>query len=277
MIINRIEYIMKFRPYSRQKKFRKFSNRKDKRTIITLAVILGALIPYLSGGLYLLWHIPYEATMAGYDIDRSQFIPLNNTALSEWADTFNLHYENNNTPLDYVLTVFYNDTNYNVTARYGTAGDACIWTGMMLMAQSLHYAAAKESGTQAEIDDAIRIVTKALNGTSLLMAIPSGGIGEGYPAMMARSITPKNWVEQGNAPVDAFNYTHEEAMDQDDIFNGTGAYSDWWWKGYPSTDQWSGIFLGIGQCARIFMSETDPETLWIRTRVRDLAIQIIES
>jgi len=260
---------MKFRPYG------KFG-KKDKKTILLVSVILGILIPYLAGGFYLLWHLPYEATMAGYDIDRSQLIDANYTAMAGWADEFNLYYENNNTPLDYVLTVYWNDTSYTNITRYGTAGDATIWTGMMLMAQSLHYAAAVKTGVQSKIDDALRLAERALRGVSILMAVPSGGIGEGYPAMIARSVTPKNWTEVGGAPVDAYDYENPEEMDADDIFEGTGAYSDWWWKGYPSTDQWSGIFLGLGQCARVFMQDTHPETQWIRTRVRDLAIQIIE-
>ncbi len=260
---------MKFRPYG------KFG-KKDRRVAIISFTILGISLSYLFGGFYLLWHIPYEATMA-YEIDDSQFIDANYTRMAEMANTFNIYWDNNNTPLDYTLTVYWRDTNYTEIVRYGTSGDAAIWTGMMLAAQSLHYAVAKESGNETEIQYALNLVKKALRGVSILIAVPSGGIGEEYPCILARSVTPKDWMEKGGAWIDAYNYTNPEAMDKNDIFEGAGDYKDWWWKGYPSTDQWSGIILGLGQCARVFMEDDDDSTKWIRDRVKDLAKQIIEN
>ncbi len=260
---------MKYRPYGKL-------GRKDKRIAILTVIVCGTVVPYLIGGFYLMWHIPYEATMS-FEIDESDFIDANYTRMAEMARTFNLYYENNNTPLDYTLTVLWKDTNYTEIESYGTAGDASIWTGMNLAAQSLHYAAAKESGDEEEIDYALHLVKKALNGVSILIAVPSGGIGKDYPAILARSVTPKDWEEEGNAPIDAYNYEDPEKMNKNDIFEGAGDYSDWWWVGYPSTDQWSGIILGLGQCARIFMNENGKETEWIRNRVKDLVIQIVQT
>lgn len=259
---------MKFRPYG------KFG-KKDKKYIALIVIIFGILIPYLSGGFYLIWHIPYESTMK-YEIDDSEFITADYGRMAELDDIFNYYYLRDNSPLDYVLTVYWKDTTYKEIDRYGTAGDATIWTGMMLAAQSLNYAVAKAGGSQSEISAALELAERALRGVSILIAVPSGGIGEEYPCILSRSVTPKNWMELGNAPVDAFNYDDPSSMDPDDIFEGAGAYSDWWWKGYPSTDQWSGIFLGLGMCAGIFMKDNNTETAWIRERVKDLAIQIIE-
>ena len=264
---------MKYRPIDRNRKEK--LGKKDKKVFLAILVICGTLISYLAGGFYLLWHIPYEATMS-WGIDDSEFIDANYTRMAEMAGIFNDHWEHNNTPLDYTLTVFWLNTSYEEIIRYGTAGDATIWTGMNLAAQSLHYAVAKESGDEDEIDDALRLVKRALRGVSILIAVPSGGIGEKYPCILSRSVTPKDWMDEGGAWIDAYNYTDPEVMDPNDIFEGAGDYSDWWWKGYPSTDQWSGIFLGLGQCARIFMDENDDETKWIRKRVKNLAIQIVE-
>ncbi|MHA1292477.1 MAG: hypothetical protein ACTSQJ_07400 [Promethearchaeota archaeon] len=260
---------MKFRPYG------KFG-KKDKKVIILTLFICGSIIPYLAGGFYLMWHIPYEATMA-YEIDDSEFIEANYTRMMQMSRIFNFHYDRDNTPLNYTLTVYWNDTSYTNISFYGTSGDAAIWSGMNLAAQSLHYAVAKRSENQTEIDYALKLVDKALRGVSILIAVPSGGIGEKYPCILSRSVSPKDWVEKGNSPIDAYNYDDPDSMDPNDIFNGVGDYKDWWWKGYPSTDQWSGIILGLGQCARVFMDEKGKETKWIRERVKDLVIQIIEN
>lgn len=260
---------MKFRPYG------KFG-KKDKKVILSVALIFLIIFPYLFGGLYLLWHIPYEATMK-YQIDDSEFIDANYQVMADMAEEFNFYYEKDNSPLDYVLTVHWEDTTFNKVERYGTAGDATIWTGMMLAAQSLNYAVNKRGGDTTKISRALKLAERALRGVSILIAVPSGGIGEEYPCILSRSVTPKNWTELGNAPIDAYNYDDPSSMDPDDIFEGAGKYSDWWWKGYPSTDQWSGIIMGLGQCASTFRDETSNETAWIRQRVKDLTVQIIEN
>lgn len=257
---------MKYRPHG------KFG-KKDKKILIVVIIICGIVIPYLIGGFYLLWHIPYESTME-YEIDDSEFIDANYTQLAEMAYIFNYYFERDNIPLNYTLTVFWNTTDYTTIAEYGTAGDAAIWSGMNLAAQSLHYAVAKRSENQTEIDNARRLVEKALSGVSFLIAIPSGGIGEGYPAILGRSVCPKNWTELGNPLIAGYD---PKTMNYNDVFSGVGPYSGWWWIGYPSTDQWSGIFLGLGQCAYIFKDEEGEETEWIRNRVKDLAIQIVDS
>lgn len=261
---------MKYRPCGRSP-YGKFG-KKDKVVLILVLVVLGTFISYLGGGFYLMWHIPYETTMA-YEIDTSEFINPNYNRMAEMAKLFNYYFNKDNTPLDYTLTVYWKNPDYVEKIDYGTAGDAAIWSGMNLAAQSLHYAVAKKSRNQAEINYALYLVKKTLRGVSLLIAVPSGGIGEGYPAMLARSVCPKNWVKLGHPPIDGYN---PKTMSPEDVFEGAGPYRDYWWIGYPSTDQWSGIILGLGQCAKIFMNETGKETEWIRNRVRDLAIQIIE-
>ncbi len=257
---------MKYRPHGKY-------GKKDRNAFSLFLIISGILISYFMGGFYFVWHIPFEATMT-YDIDTSRFIAPNFARLQKMAKTFNYYFDTDNSPLDYTLTVDWKDIKYKQIDHYGTTGDAAIWSGMNLAAQSYHYAVAKESGDPDEIRYALNLVEKTLRGVSLLIAVPSGGIGESYPALLARAVCPKAWEKRGNPPLDGFG---EGQRDPNDIFDGVGPYSDYWWKGYPSTDQWSGIILGLGQCARIFMNETGQETAWIRTRVHDLAIQIVES
>ncbi len=262
---------MKYRVYGKTP-HGKFNN-KDKNITKLVLIVSIAAIAYLVGGFYLIWHIPYETTM-DVEIDTSEFIEANYGRMAKMADTFNYYFDTDHTPLDYTLTVYWKDTTYTKVDRYGTAGDAAIWSGMNLAAQSLHYAAAKKSGDQSEINKALKLVKKTLRGVSLLIAVPSGGIGEGHPAILSRSVCPKNWEALGHPQIDHYD---PERMKPEDVFEGTGSYSDYWWLGYPSTDQWSGIILGLGQCARIFMNEEGTETEWIRNRVRELVIQIIES
>ena len=258
---------MKFRP-------KEGFGPKDKRLLAISALIMLFVSSYLLGAFYLLYHIPYESTMK-YEIDSSKFMEAEYSDMREFADLFNMYYQNNHTPLDYTLTVYWNSSNYKKIDHFGTAGDAAIWSGMNLAAQSFHYAAARKAEDEQETEYAIELVKKALKGVSILIAVPSGGVGEGYPAILSRSVCPKNWTELGNPLIDSF--TDEKVLDEDDVFDGAGQYSDWWWKGYPSTDQWSGIILGLGQCARMFKNEQGGTIDWIKERVRVLAIQIIES
>lgn len=258
---------MKYRPH--KNKF----GKKDKKILLIVGIICGITIPYIGGGLYLVWHIPYESTMA-YKIDDSEFLDANYTRMAQFADLFNYYFEKDHIPLNYTLTVFWEDMNYTEIARFGTAGDAAIWSGMNLAAQSLHYLAAKKADNDTDQDNALRLVEKTLDGVSKLIAIPSGGIGEDYPVILARSVCPKNWTEISNATIDHYP---PWSIDPEGVFDGAGQYKDgWWWLGYPSTDQWSGIILGLGQCAKVFMDEDTDDTKWIRERVKDLVIQIVE-
>lgn len=80
-----------------------------------------------------------------YEIDTSQLIKPNYARMAKMAKSFNYHFDKDNTPLDYTLTVYWKNTKYKKIDHYGTAGDAAIWSGMNLAAQSLHYATAKKS------------------------------------------------------------------------------------------------------------------------------------
>lgn len=256
---------MKYRPLHKY-------GKKDIKIVVVVGIIIGLIIPYLSFGFYLIWHIPYEATM-NYEIDPSEFIDADYGKMSRFADLYNYYFERDHIPLNYTLTVYWNGTDYDEIVHYGTAGDAAIWSGMNLAAQSLHYAAARKAENDTDTQNALRLVKKTLDGVSKLIAIPSGGIGKEYPAILARSVAPKNWTEVNNSTID--HYPPIE-YNPDNMFPGAGKYKDWWWIGYPSTDQWSGIILGLGQCARIFRNEQGATAEWIKKRVRNLAIQIIE-
>ena len=108
------------------------------------------------------------------------------------------------------------------------------------------------------------MVRKVLTGVSYLMAVPNGGIGPQFSGVLARSVKSPDY----DGPL--FN-VYELDLPQD-IFNGTGEYSNWRWNGYPSTDQYSGIIFGLTRTALL----VSPHDSWIRNLTQMLTQQIIE-
>ena len=74
---------MKFRLYGKYAK-------KDYIVFFLFLTISISIITYFAGGFYIMWHIPYESTMA-YEIDESEFIPANYSRMSEMANLFNFY------------------------------------------------------------------------------------------------------------------------------------------------------------------------------------------
>lgn len=266
---------MKFRPKN------KFGSR-DKRNAIILILAIGLPMLYLGGGVYTLYDVAYKATMMG-DVYEDDFKNAHYFRMAEMATDYEDYLYNYHLPFNYTVTVYWDlskpgvwdevnkdiDITATEIARYGTIGDACIWTGMTLAAECFRYAAAKKEGDTVEQAEALRMVKKVLSGVSLLIGVPSGGIGPEYPALLSRSVRPKEY--SGPSFGDGYD-SYPESHDQWDIFEGKGEYTDWLYKGYPSTDQHSGIFLGLGQCAKL-VGQDDP---WVWKRVSDLNAQFAE-
>jgi len=270
---------MKFRPNN------KFGSR-DKLYTIILLLGIGIPLLYVGGGLYVVYDVSYRATMVG-DVYEGEFITANYTRMSEMATEFEYYLDRDHLPFNYTLTVYWNNSgsdiwdldehgiNESATAilRYGTAGDATIWTGITLAAECFRYAVAKKENNEPERLAALDMVKKLLRGVSLLIAVPSGGIGPEFPALLSRSVRPKDY--DGPPLGDGYDQWDTNTHNRWDIFDGVGDYSDWLYKGYPSTDQHSGIFFGLGQCAKLVASDKNCDQ-WVKERVRLLAAQFAE-
>jgi hypothetical protein len=237
-----------------------------RKAFITLLVILAPA----SFGCYVFSCAESLGQFASYlgsePVDYGSLIPANYTKFESMARGFEYYLERDNIPLNYTLSAIWNE-NFTAIEIYGVSGDAAIWTGMALAMASFKYAAVKRGGSATEIANATRLVRKMADGVSLLLAVPNGGIGPQYPGVLARSVSPKSWNASHPA---ILGYPYGQEADQTDVFDGAGAYSDWFWIGYPSLDQYSGIIMGVTVALAIV---DDP---WVHERAKLLAAQMVE-
>ncbi len=246
-------------------KYVKYGKTK-KKFIAFLFITIFLFSSYIAGASYIINDIISEITEG--EIDDSNFIEPDLSLMENMSNQFEFYLERDNIPLNYTLTAIWKDTNFTEIEYYRTAGDAAIWTGMMLGSESFHYAVAKRSGNETARLDALRMVKKILTGVKYLLAVPNGGIGPEYDATLARSV----WSPDYSGPR-IHEVGPEEAEERPlDVFNGTGHYSNWYWKGYPSTDQNCGIIFGITRCA-ILVAPDDP---WVANLTSLMSQQYVE-
>ncbi|MBD3186569.1 hypothetical protein GF325_07070 [Candidatus Bathyarchaeota archaeon] len=248
---------MKFIPYG--------NARWKRKLVVTLLIAAFPMTFVVNGVISYRSLISFSSELTSVPVP-SILIPGNASRLSEMAAEFEFYLERDHLPLNYTLTVYWNDLFTEISA-FGTAGDAAIWTGMTLAMAAYKYATMKRDGNSTQVQDALDLVHRMIFGVSLLLAIPNGGIGPRYAGVLARSVSPKNWSTT-NPPIAGYDYTSH--ADNRDVFDGKGDYSDWMWIGYPSLDQYSGIVMGITVAAALV------DDSWVQDQVRLLAAQIIE-
>ncbi len=198
---------------------------------------------YVGSILYIFNDLVNETTEG--TVDDSEFINPDLASLEEWSEIFNYHLDTYHMPFDYPLSVYWNE-NFTQVLRYETAGDAGGFTGNFLGVSAFRYAWAKRTGNFTELSKARVQLFRLLNGTRLLYSVPNGGIGPQFPAILARSVLPKNYT---GIPV---NHLYPpEVLNFSDVFHGVGAYSDWWYLGYPSIDHQSGMIFGLTMLAEL--------------------------
>ncbi|MHA1698275.1 MAG: hypothetical protein ACTSWN_05485 [Promethearchaeota archaeon] len=245
-----------------------YSNRKVKikRSIIIFscfipAILFGSFITVTAVRIF-----QFSRDLGKAEIDASTFIPANTSRLAEMARMYEFYLEGDHLPLNYTLTLYWDD-NFSTVNYWAGGGDAAIWTGFTLTMACLRYAVCNREGDITELTKAFELVNRLLSGVELLLAVPNGGTGPGYPGVLARSVTPKDWVDKGNPPISGFPYG--EPADNVDIFDGRDEYSNWYWMGYPSLDQYSGIIMALTFTLQL-VDDDD-----IHTRAVNLAKQIV--
>nr|MDO8109533.1 hypothetical protein [Candidatus Sigynarchaeota archaeon] len=243
-----------------------YGQRPARRKIIALVLVIlapFAFCSYISSCVGSV--LAFEKTFRSFQVNYDALIPGNYTRLVEMADEFEFNM-NDHLPLNYTLSLYWNQDFTNIS-EYEVSWDAAIWSGMTLAMASFKYATMKREGNATQLADALSLVKRLTSGVSLLLAVPNGGIGPEYPGVLARSVSPKNW-SLTHAPI--AGYPYGQPADHVDFFDGAGNYSDWFWIGYPSLDQYSGIIMGVTTAAAIV---DDP---WVQARVKLLATQMLE-
>ncbi|MBD3351908.1 MAG: hypothetical protein GF364_10525 [Candidatus Lokiarchaeota archaeon] len=176
--------------------------------------------------------------------DPSGYIsPINYTQLSAMAYEYDDLFEKYHIPTNQAIPIRWDETFSSVERYYGDDGDIMIWTGTALAAQCFRYHTAKLENNSTEKNNALRTIRKLLNGISMALKVPNGGLGREYPAVLARywgspdykDITPRLFDMQ-NPPDPA----------EESYYNGSGMYGDYRYCSHTSNDQHAGFYLGLG-------------------------------
>lgn len=171
-------------------------------------------------------------------------------------------------PLNLSLTVTFTDYDYDTVADIHETDNAALYGGETLLAQCLRYATAKKEGNQTIMDHAIQIIRKMINGYSMLLAVPNGGIGPDYPGIPARFYSPPGAEYQEEYP--------HIFSDHYKMFNGTGDYKNYRCRLFTSLDEMGGYAIALGSVLKYVDPDDSTDAEWTYNRVRLLTAQLIE-
>jgi hypothetical protein len=138
---------------------------------------------------------------------------------------------------------------YSTVVGYAHAGDAAIWTGHYLAAESFRYAVTKSP-------DALRNARRALDGIQGLVEVTTPAM----PGLLARFLWPDSWW-----------YADRMAAEEGGhgVYQGSPGGVPHRWLGNTTRDQYSGVFFGL---AVAFDLVDDPD---VRSRAADLVTRML--
>jgi hypothetical protein len=172
--------------------------------------------------------------------DMDKFLTANYTRLDEMARVYDDLFEKNHLPLNYTATCDYVDGNYTEIARYGFSDNGALWTGVAMAGWVFHYIAAINEGNSTDEEYSLEVIKRMVDGMSMLMIVPNGGLGPEFPGILGRG-----WAgpEHKDLHPSLFNYHIRH-------YNGTGAYSQYRWRGHTSNDEYGGYYMGLALCLK---------------------------
>jgi hypothetical protein len=139
---------------------------------------------------------------------------------------------------------------YNTVSTYNRTGDAAIWTGHYLAAESYRYAATQSA-------DALAAVHKALDGAQSLVDVT---------ALTDPDVLARSWIPQNSPYIEKVKADEGHNGMYATTYNGQEVY----WIGNTSRDQYSGIFLGLAVAYDFVPDET------IRTQAAALVTRLLD-
>jgi hypothetical protein len=147
---------------------------------------------------------------------------------------------------------------YSTVVGYAHGGDAAIWTGHYLAAESFRYAV-----TQSP--DALASAKRALDGIQGLVDVTApaqpGDDPWEQPGLLARFLWPDTWW-----------YASQMASDEagHDVYSGSPGGIAHHWFGNTSRDQYSGVFFGLAIAYDLIPDDPD-----VQPRVRTLVTAML--
>lgn len=230
-------------------------------------LFVGPFVPffvYLQSGFSLL----DECSSFNFTIglNTSEFIDPVYGKLDRWARTLDDRFEKMHMPSNIALRVTFKDYDYDEINYYHSTDNVGLSTGLALATYCFKYKACEDSGDIEGMEQALRIVKGLVDGFSMLLAVPSGGIGPDYPQHPTRFVwSPEDREIEGFELV-----TNWMVGEHERHYNGTGIYSQYRWRGWTSKDECGGWFFGLGRALQLV---DDP---WVQERVKLLTAQMIE-
>jgi hypothetical protein len=250
--------------------------KRSRKTLIRHNVMIAFLfvgpfapfLIYLQGGVAILGDCAlYNQTIG---LNTSEFIPPNFKTMAEWADILDKRFEDMHMPSNIALRCTFTNYTYSKIDYYHSTDNVGLSTGLALATYCFKYKACKDIGDADGMAQALRIIKGLVDGFSMLLAVPSGGIGPDYPQHPTRFVwSPEdaeiegfehitNWI---NNKKGYYNVRH---------YNGSGIYINHRWRGWTSKDECGGWFFGLGRALQLV---DDP---WVQERVKLLTAQMIE-
>lgn len=235
--------------------------------IIALAFILpfAPVLLYLQGATTILDDVTEFNYYIG--VDTSDFIDPDFDTMAEWADILDERFEEIHMPTGIALRCTFKEIFGDEIEYYHSTDNVGLSTGLALATYCFKYKAAQDAGNQEQMEDALRVVKGLVEGFSMLLAVPNGGIGPEYPGLPSRFY----WAPQ-DRNVEGFEHITNWMTDENEKrhYNGSGIYSQYRWRSWTSKDEMGGYFFGLGRCLELV---DDP---WVQERVGLLAAQMIE-
>ncbi|MBD3188247.1 hypothetical protein GF325_15535 [Candidatus Bathyarchaeota archaeon] len=232
--------------------------------LLTPVMFLGSIFGYAG---YLFQEIPSFGTDESLKPDPSQFIDVNYTRLAEMAEFYDERFEAWHIPINFCVGAKFTDQNYNVCSSYAFSDNGALWTGSAMAGYVGKYLAGIKEGNAILKEDALRVIEKLVQGMSMMLAVPNGGLGPQYGATVARAFASP----EHRATIPGCQYLFN--MNHFKYFNGTGPYSDWRWSDFTSNDEYGGFYMGLGLAYK-FINGTSPLEESIRSTLAVMIDQV---
>jgi hypothetical protein len=194
--------------------------------------------------------IPSFGTDESLRPDPSTFQVANYTLLASMAEFYDQRFEAWHIPLNFTVSTYFTNTNYDTVSSYGFSDNGALWTGSSLVGFVGKYLAGVKEGNETLKNDGLRVIRKLVTGMSMLLAVPNGGLGPEFGATVARKYAaPSDTAVPG---MDLFS-TYGK------YFNGTGVYSQYRWSDFTSNDEYGGFYMGVALAFKFVNASDAPD------------------
>ncbi|MEX2681976.1 MAG: hypothetical protein Q6373_010260 [Candidatus Sigynarchaeota archaeon] len=221
--------------------------------VATLGTIVGQVVNIFN-------EIPSFGTDERLRPDPSTFIVANYSRLAEMADFYDYRYEQFHIPLNFTVGTTFTSPSLTTVSSYRFSDNGALWTGSALVGFVGKYVAAKNENNAAMKANATRVIRKLVDGMAMMLAVPNGGLGSNYGAIVARSWCPP----QNKTNIPGVQYLFD--MNHPKYFNGTGPYSQYRWSDYSSNDEYAGYYTGIAIAFK-YLDEADAPDVYAKLKL----------